>query len=113
PLPAERGIRRRPQRPGGDVLHVLVLVRRVPVAHGRPAQGALLLREDARLRQPPRALRRGAGPAGPAPRQLPAGLHPPGTHHRRLRPRSAAVPRRPCPPSPPPRPRPRPPPFTR
>ena len=54
---------RRAHGPGGHVLDVLVLVRRVPVAHGRPAQGALLLREDARLRQPPRAsTARSSGP---------------------------------------------------
>ena len=75
----------------GDVQHVLVLVRRVPVAAGRPPAGALLLREDARLREPPRPLRRGARPPRRAPRQLPAGVHPPGADQRRLRSRPAPL----------------------
>ena len=58
-------------------------------------QGAVLLREDARLRESPGTLRRGAGPAGAAPRQLPAGLHAPGADQRRLRSRPAALGRRP------------------
>ena len=58
---------------------------------GRRATGAARLREDARLRQPPRPLRRGARPARRAPRQLPAGLHPPRPDQRGLRPRPPAL----------------------
>ena len=51
---------------------------RVPAAaRRRRSKARFLLREDARLRQPPRPLRRGARAARRAPRQLPAGLHPP------------------------------------
>src|SRR5512132_894776 len=47
--------------------------------------GALPLREDAGLLQPSGAVRRGAGPPRRVPGELPAGLHPPGAHQRRLR----------------------------
>ena len=63
---------------------------------GDLAAGALPLREDARLRQPPRPLRRRARSQGRAPRQLPAGVHPPGPDQRRLLPRPGAV-QRPAP----------------
>src|SRR4029450_3829516 len=90
-LPPRRRILGRPHRTGGHVLDVLVLVRGVLVASRRPAQGPLLLREDARIRQPPGPLRRGAGAAGTASRQLPAGLHPSGADQRGLRSRPAAL----------------------
>ena len=63
----ERG-ERRTHRRGRHLQHVLVLVRRGASPVGRRAAGAVLLREDARLRQPPRPLRRGARPARRAPR---------------------------------------------
>ena len=59
-LSPRRRILRRAHGRGGHVLDVLLLVRRVSLAHGRSAQGAVLLREDAGLRQPPGALRRRA-----------------------------------------------------
>jgi len=80
-----------PLRQGGDLQHVLLLVRRVPLPHGRPRAGAVLLREDPRLREPPRAVRRAARPARRATRELPAGLHAPRAHQRRLRSRPAAL----------------------
>src|SRR5437773_6127636 len=95
PLSPRRWILRRAHRRGGHVLDVLLLVRRVPLPYGRPAAGAVLLREDARLRQSPGAVRRGARPPGAASRQLPAGVYPPGAHQRRLRSRPSTVGRRP------------------
>src|SRR5262245_39140525 len=93
-LPPRGWILRRLDRSGGHVLDVLLLVRRMPVAHGRSPQGALLLREDARLRESLGIVRRGAGPTSSTPRQLPAGLHAPGADQRRLRPRPATFGRR-------------------
>src|SRR5262245_28634079 len=66
----------------------------MPLAHGRSAQGALLLREDARLRQPSGTLRRGAGPAGGTPRELPASVHAPRADQRGVRSRPAPLGRR-------------------
>src|SRR5690606_41951620 len=50
-------------RNGGDLLHLLLLVRGVSLPGGRHPEGALLLREDAGVRQPRRPLRRGVGAA--------------------------------------------------
>src|SRR5262249_42688107 len=94
PLPAHRCILGRADGAGGHVFHVLVLVRRVPVAHGGSAASAILLREDARLRKPPGPVRRGTGSAAAPPRQFSPGLHAPGADQRRLRPRPAPVGRR-------------------
>ena len=94
-LSSRRKFLRRPHRSGRHVLDVLFLVRRVPVPHGRSPQGAVLLREDAWVCESPGTLRRGAGPAGAAPRQLPAGLHAPGADQCRLRSGPAALGRRP------------------
>src|SRR4030095_11445645 len=82
-------------RSGGYVLDVLLLVRRVPIPNGRCPESAVSLREDAWLRESPGTVRRGTGPAGAAPRQLPAGLHAPCADQRRLRSRPAALSRRP------------------
>src|SRR5207245_4793673 len=60
-LSPRRRILRRTHGGGRYVLDVLLLVRRVPLSHGRSAQGAVLLREDARLRQSPGLVRRGTG----------------------------------------------------
>ena len=57
-------------------------------AIGRSAEGALPLRESAGLCESPRPVRRGARSARRAPRELPAGVHPPGAHQRGLRSRS-------------------------
>src|SRR5438067_7559311 len=95
-LSPRRRILRRSHRERRYLLDVLLLVRRVPLPHGGSAAGAVLLREDARLRQSPRTVRRGAGSAGTAPRQLPPGVHAPGAHQRRLRSRPPALGRRPC-----------------
>src|SRR2546428_713478 len=88
-------ILRRAHGGGRHVLDVLLLVRRVPLPDGGPAQGAVLLREDARVRQSPGVVRRGARPPGAAPRQLPAGVHTSGAHQRRLRFGPPALGRRP------------------
>ena len=90
-LQSRGGLLGRPRRSGGYLLDVLLLVRRVPLPHGRSPKGAVLLREDARLRESPGTVRRGAGPAGAAPRQLPAGVHTPGTDQRRIRSRPATL----------------------
>ena len=58
-----------------------------PRAAGRRAAA---LRADARLRQPPRPLRRADRQQRRGPGQLPAGVHPPGPDQRRLQPRPGA-----------------------
>ena len=54
---------------------------------GRLDEARLALREDAHLRQPPRALRRGDRAHRRAARQLPPSLHAPRADQRRLQPR--------------------------
>jgi len=90
-LPGRRRILRWAHGAGRNLLDVLLLVRRVPLPHGRPAEGTVGLREDARLRQSPGLVRRGARAPGAAPRQLPPGVHTPGAHQRRVRSRPAAL----------------------
>ena len=59
-LPLQRrGLARRARGRGGDVLDLHVLVRRGARARGPRGRGAARVREDAHLRQPPRALLRG------------------------------------------------------
>ncbi len=94
PVSAWRRLHGWPDRSGGNLLDVLLLVRRVPGTYGRFAAGQVFLREDAGLCQPPWTLRRGARPARAAPWQLSAGVHPPRVDQRGLRPRSPAVGRR-------------------
>ena len=89
PLQPER-VARRPARLGGHVLALLVLVRRRPGALRAPRRGPAHVREDADLRQPPRAVRRGDRAHGRAARQLPAGLQPPLADQRRREPRLSA-----------------------
>src|SRR4030095_3563943 len=95
-LSCRRRILRRAHGGGRHLLDVLLLVRRVPLPHGRSAEGAVLLREDARLRQSPGLVRRGAGTPGAASRQLPPGVHAPRAHQRRLRSGPPALGGRPC-----------------
>ena len=84
-LPLQRrGLARRPARRRGHVLDVLVLVRRGAHARRAAGRGAARVREDAHLRQPPRAVLRGDRPDRRAARQLPAGVHAPGADQRRL-----------------------------
>src|SRR5690606_1424306 len=78
----------------GDILDLLLLVRGVSLPGGRYPEGALLLREDARLREPPGPLRRRARAAGRAPGELHPGVQPPRPDQRRVRPRSTALGRR-------------------
>ena len=78
-----RGDRRRALRRGGRVHDLLVLagLRAVRDRRGRPR--ARPVRAAALLLEPARPLRRGDRHAlGPPPRQLPAGLHPPGADQR-------------------------------
>ena len=79
-LPGARGI----------VLALQLLVRRVPHARGAAGRGAARVREDARLRQPPRPLLRGDRRERRRARQLPAGVHAPRADLRGLRPRPRA-----------------------
>ena len=89
---------RGPGRPAGrrgDVQHVHVLAGRGADprrAHrpGAPRRGPAALRADARLRQPPRAVRRADRPERRGAGQLPAGVHAPGADQRRLQPRPGA-----------------------
>src|SRR6185437_4073696 len=53
-------------------------------------RGAVRVREDAHLRQPPGVVRGGDRPGGSPARQLPAGVHPPGPHPRGDQPRQRA-----------------------
>ena len=70
-------------RGGGHLHDLLVLARLRPRRDRRAQAGALALREAALLREPAAALRGGDRPAlGPPPRQLPAGVHPPGADQR-------------------------------
>jgi GH15 family glucan-1,4-alpha-glucosidase len=87
PLSHRRRCARWLSRRGGDIQHVHLWVCRVPRSRGRSASGPVHLRKDARLRQSRRPLRRRARPRGRTSRQLPASLHPPRPHQRRLRPR--------------------------
>ena len=90
-LPLQRrGLARRPARRRGHVLDLLVLVRRGAHARRAPGRGAAGVREDAHLRQPPRALLGGDRPDRRGARQLPAGVHPPRADQRRLQPRPHA-----------------------
>ncbi len=82
-----RGLAGRPARRRGDVLDLLVLVRRGAHARRPGRRGPARLREDAHLRQPPRAVLRGDRADGRAARQLPAGLHAPRADQRGLQPR--------------------------
>ena len=77
-----RGLAGRPARRRGDLLDLLVLVRRGAHARRPRRRGAARLREDAHLRQPPRALLRGDRADGRAAGQLPAGLHAPRADQR-------------------------------
>ena len=70
----------------GHVLDLLVLVRRGARARGPAGRGAARLREDAHVRQPPRALRRGDRADRRAARQFPAGVHAPLADQRRVQP---------------------------
>ena len=81
-LPGRRD-RRRLHGGGGLLHHLLVLARVGAVGdRGDPARPRAL-RQAPVLRRPARALRRGDRPAQrTAPRQLPAGLHPPRPHQR-------------------------------
>ena len=68
-LPLQRrGLARRPARRRGDVLDLLLLVRGGAHAGGPGRRGAARVREDAHLREPPRAVLRGDRPDGRAPR---------------------------------------------
>ncbi len=80
PLPE----RRRPVGRRGHVLHVFILVRGMPRALRRFAEGAIRLREDARLREPRRVVLRGNRAQRRAPGKFPAGVHAPGIDQRRL-----------------------------
>ena len=92
PLQPERLARRAP-RLGGHVHAVHVLVRGCARALGLPRGGPAHLREDADVREPPRALRRGDRAHGGAARELPTGVQPPLAHQRRHEPRLPARPR--------------------
>ena len=71
------------QRGGGDVPDLLVLARLGAVGDRRAPRGRAPVRAAALLRLAARPLRRGArGLLGPAPRQLPAGLHAPRADQR-------------------------------
>src|SRR5215467_10311684 len=81
--PRER-ILRRADGGGRHLLDVLLLVRRVPLPHGGPAQSAVLLREDARVRQSSGVVRQNT----PAPRAAPTEIRPaPQTARDQQRPR--------------------------
>jgi GH15 family glucan-1,4-alpha-glucosidase len=69
---------------------VEALTRGRPGAAGAARRGATDLRADARLRQPPWAVRRGDGHARRGAGQFPPGLHAPVPHQRRLQPRPRA-----------------------
>ena len=80
-----------PGRAGGHVQLRDVLARRGAHESGplRPQEarrGADAVRADARLRQPPRALRRADQQRRRSPRELPAGAHPSGAHQCGLQP---------------------------
>ena len=66
----------------GHLLAVHVQLRRRAGAGRTARRGAADLREDAHLRQPPRAVRRGDRRDGGAAGELPAGLHPPRADRR-------------------------------
>ena len=77
------GDRRRLQRRGGHVHHLLVLAGLGPVRDRRGEQGPQTVRQAAVVRRAAGALRRGDRPAQrAAPGQLPAGLHPPRPDQR-------------------------------
>ena len=85
---------RRDRRRRGHVQPVLVLVRR-GADPGRPGPGSADdLREDAHLRQPPRAVRRADRRVRRGAGQLPAGVHPPGPDQRGRQPGPGPRPRR-------------------
>ena len=69
---------RRVGRGGGQLLDLFLLVHRMLVAIGRSTEGAVSLREDAGLCQPPRAVRGGDRAGGRALGELPPGVYPPG-----------------------------------
>ena len=72
------------QRRGGHVHDLLVLAGLGAVRDRRAPAGPRAVREAAVVRRPARAVRRGDRPAQrPPPRQLPAGVHPPGADQRR------------------------------
>ena len=87
-------VSRRPGGRRGDLLHLHLLVRGMRGAQRRSARGAIPVREGAGLRQPPRAVRRGAGPTRRAFGELPTGIHALGADQRRLRSGPASVGRR-------------------
>ena len=69
---------------GGHVHHLLVLAGLGAGRDRRGRTGPRAVREAAVVRRPARPVRRGARPAHrPAPRQLPAGVHPPRADQRR------------------------------
>ena len=78
-----RGDRRRLHRRGGHLHDLLVLAGLRPLRDRRVPQGPQAVRQAALLRRPAPAVRRGDRPAQrPAPRQLPAGVHPPRADQR-------------------------------
>ena len=81
--------------PRGDLQHVLLLAGRGadprrPHRPGPAGRRPAALRANARLRQPPRPVRRADRQQRRGPGQLPAGVHPPGLDQRRLQPRPGA-----------------------
>src|SRR5215212_1302655 len=75
---------------GGDIQPLHLLARRGAHTRGKARRSSAHLRADALLRQPPGALRRGDRSQRRGFRQLPAGLHAPDPHKRRLQPRPGA-----------------------
>ena len=84
PLPGRRD-RRRPLRGRGNLPDLLLLAGLGALGDRRERPRPRPLRTAAGVRRLARPLRRGARPGQrPPPRQLPAGLHPPGADQRRL-----------------------------
>ncbi len=79
-----RGDRRRPERRGGHLHHLLVVAGLGAVGDRADRQGPGAVRARALARVAAAPLRRGdRRPLGPPPGQLPAGVHPPRAHQRR------------------------------
>jgi nucleotide-binding universal stress UspA family protein len=85
------GLARRPRRGRGHILDLQLLVRRGAHAGRTRRGGAPGLREDAHVREPPRALLRGGRAQRRAPRELPAGVHTPRADQRRDQARRGAL----------------------